>query len=106
MSKNTLGEIKLSPLKENGKFVFINNEVRVNNKQNKGDYIKIFVDAYEVRDGKHFIKGAANPTSKMVVRGEAPLLHDFPHNFETIEELYQKVGDMYRNQFYFGKTEI
>ena len=106
MTKNTLGEIKLSPLKENGKFVFINSEVRINNKMNKGDYIKIFVEGYEVRDGKHFIKGAANPSSKMIVRGDTPLTQEFPMTFETIEDLYLKVGEMYRNQFYFGKTEI
>ena len=53
MSKTSLGDLKLSPLKENGKFVFINNEVRVNGKLNKGDYIKIFVDGYEMKDGKY-----------------------------------------------------
>ena len=69
MNKNTLGEIQLSPIKENGKFVFINREVRVNGKLNKGDYIKIFVDGYELQNGKYLIKSTSSPVSKIVVRG-------------------------------------
>ena len=105
MSKNTLGEIKLSPIKENGKFVFINNEVRVNGKLNKGDYIKIFVDAYELQNGKYAIRHITPPYSKIVVRG-TPLQHEHSADFNTIDELYAKVGEMYKNQFYFGKIEI
>jgi hypothetical protein len=105
MIKNTLGEIKLSPLKENGKFVFINNEVRVNGKLNKGDYIKIFVDGYEMQNGKYVLKNTTSPSSKIVVRG-TPLLHDHAGEFATIDDLYAKVGEMYKNQFYFGKTEL
>jgi len=105
MSKNTLGEIKLSPIKENGKFVFINNELRVNGKLNKGDYIKIFVDAYELQNGKYLIKHVTPPTSKIVVRGTA-LQHEHSTDFVNMDDLYSKVGEMYKNQFYFGKTEI
>ncbi len=105
MSKNTLGEIKLSPLKENGKFVFINNEVRVNGKLNKGDYIKIFVDAYELQNGKYLLKHLTPPTSKLVVRGN-PILLEHSAELTNIDDLYSKVGEMYKNQFYFGKTEI
>jgi len=104
MSKTSLGDLKLSPLKENGKFVFINNEVRVNGKLNKGDYIKIFVDSYEMKDGKYILKGE-NPSSKLVVRG-LPIQYEPTQTVATIDELYQKVSEMYRNQFYFGKTEI
>ncbi len=105
MSKNTLGEIKLSPLKENGKFVFINNEVRVNGKLNKGDYIKIFVDGYELQNGKYILKNTTPPSSKIVVRG-IPLQLEHPADLATIDDLYSKVGEVYKNQFYFGKTEI
>ncbi|HRO42431.1 MAG TPA: hypothetical protein PL009_06325 [Flavipsychrobacter sp.] len=105
MSKNTLGEIKLSPIKENGKFVFINNEVRVNGKLNKGDYIKLFVDSYELQNGKYLINHVTAPASKIVVRG-TPLQHEHSTEFSTVEDLYTKVGEMYKNQFYFGKTEI
>ncbi|MBS1589112.1 MAG: hypothetical protein JST52_05815 [Bacteroidetes bacterium] len=106
MSKNTLGDIKLSPLKENGKFVFINMEVRVNNKLNKGDYIKIFVDSYEQKGDKFYIKHVTPPTSKMVVRGSTPIISEHSIEFSNLDDLYAKVGDMYKNQFYFGKTEI
>ena len=105
MSKNTLGEIKLSPLKENGKFVFISNEIRVNGKLNKGDYIKIFVDGYEQKNGKYILKNTTQPASKMVVRG-TPLEQTHFGDFNTVEELYEKVGEMYKNQFYFGKTDV
>ncbi len=105
MSKNTLGELKLSPIKENGKFVFLNNEVRVNGKLNKGDYIKIFVDGYELKNGEYFIKNISAPSSKIVVRG-TPLVHEHPETYANVDELYTKVGEMYKNQFYFGKTEI
>jgi hypothetical protein len=27
-------------------------------------------------------------------------------SFECVEELYEKVGEMYKTQFYFGKIEI
>jgi len=102
---NSLGQIKLSPIKENGKFVFINNELRVNGKLNKGDYIKIYVDSYEVQNGKHLIKHITPPTSKIVVRG-TPFLHEHSMEFATVEDLYSKVGEMYKNQFYFGKIDI
>ena len=105
MSKNTLGEIRLSPIKEDGKFVFINTEVRVNGKLNKGDYIKIFVDGYELQNGKYLIKSANPPSSKIVVRGTS-FKHEYSELFTFIDDLYDKVGEMYKNQFYFGKIEI
>lgn len=105
MSKNPLGELKLSPLKENGKFVFMNNEIRVNGKICKGDYIKIYTEEYMMKDGKFYLKNPGTLQLKMIVRGNTMLLE---HKFETtiIEDIYTKVADIYRNQFYFGKTEI
>lgn len=105
MNKNSLGELKLSPIKENGKFVFINSEVRVNGKLNKGDSIRIFVDAYEMQDGEYLVKGLSQPTSKIVVRGN-PLTFELEAGTASINDLYNKVGEMYKNQFYFGKIEI
>ena len=105
MNKNSLGELKLSPIKENGKFVFINSEVRVNGKLNKGDSIRIFVDAYEMQDGEYLVKGLSQPTSKIVVRGN-PLTVELQEGTVSINDLYNKVGEMYKNQFYFGKIEI
>ena len=105
MSKNLLGELKLSPLKENGKFVFMNNEIRVNGKLCKGDYIKIFADEYVMKDGNFFLKNAGTLELKMIVHGNSITM---VHAFESIamDEIYTKVADLYRNQFYFGKTEI
>lgn len=105
MIKNSLGELKLSPIKEDGKFVFINMEIRVNGKLNKGDYIKIFVDNYEQQQGKFIIKAKSAPSSKMVVRG-TPITYEHPADISTIEDLYNRVSEMYKNQFYFGKVEI
>jgi len=105
MSKNSLGELKLSPLKENGKFVFINNEVRVNGKLNKGDSIRIFVDSYEAQNGKYLITGNNPPKSRIVVRG-TPLEHEHVTESAFVEDLYNKISEMYKNQFYFGKIEI
>ncbi len=105
MSKNSLGELKLSPLKENGKFVFINNEIRVNGKLNKGDSIRIYVDAYEMQGGKYFITGDTQPSSKIVVRG-TPIMYEHADYTSSMDDLYNKVSEVYKNQFYFGKTEI
>lgn len=105
MSKNLLGELKLSPLKENGKFVFMNNEIRVNGKLCKGDCIKIYVDEYMMKDGKFYLKNAGTLQLKMIVRGNNMSMESA---FDTtvMDEIYTKVADIYRNQFYFGKTEI
>ena len=105
MNNNSLGELKLSPIKENGKFVFINSEIRVNGKLNKGDSIKIYVDGYEAKNDDFVLKGPSNPSSKMVVRG-TPLTFEHPEGVASIGELYNKVAEMYKNQFYFGKIEI
>jgi hypothetical protein len=77
----------------------------VNGKLNKGDYIKIFVDGYELQNGKYLIKSANPPSSKIVVRGTS-FKHEYSELFTFIDDLYDKVGEMYKNQFYFGKIEI
>ncbi len=105
MSKNALGELKLSPLKENGKFVFVVSEIRMNGKLNKGDSIKIFVDSYEQQNGRYLLKNSTVATSKIVVRG-TPIQTEHPEGVTSVEELYEKACQMYRNQFYFGKVEM
>ena len=40
MIKTSVGELKLSPLKEEGKFVFYNDFITINGKVSKGDKIK------------------------------------------------------------------
>lgn len=103
MSKNSLGELTLSPLKEQGKFVFINREIRVNGKTSKGDYIKIHVDAYEHAQGKYFLKADSPVTVTMVVRGQ-PLQQELPGQTISLDERYNQAGELYKNQFYFGKV--
>lgn len=107
MIKNSLGELKLSPLKDDGRFVFINNEVRVNGKVNKGDYVKIFVEAYEQQGATYMLKEGKKPYAKIVVRTQPPIIKelDIKHG-ATLNELYDMVGELYKNQFYFGKMEI
>lgn len=107
MIKNSLGELKLSPLKDDGRFVFINNEVRVNGKVNKGDYVKIYVEAYEQRGATYVLKEGKKPYAKMVVRTQTPIVKDLDCAPDaTLDELYEKAGELYKNQFYFGKTEV
>jgi hypothetical protein len=104
MSKNSLGELKLSPLKENGKFVFINNEIRVNGKLIKGDSIKIYVDAFEQQQGKYFMKGDTLAVFKITVRG-TPLTHEHSGTSTSLDDVYNKACELYKSQFYFGKIE-
>lgn len=103
MSKNTLGKLILSPVKENGRFVFMNTEIRMNNKLNKGDSIKIYISSYTVEGDRHILKGDDAPTSQIVVRGNT-LKQEHPTTFTTVEQLYEEVCALYRNEFYFGKT--
>lgn len=103
MSKNTLGKLTLSPVKEDGRFVFINPEIRMNNKLNKGDSIKIYVSSYQQTGDRHVINGDANPVSKIVVRGNT-IKQEHTSTFGSVEDLYEEVCTIYRNQFYFGKS--
>jgi hypothetical protein len=105
MCKNSLGELKLSPLKENGKFVFLNNEIKVNGKINKDDYIKIYVDAFEAMGNKYFMKNTTVPLVRFKVRGNI-IEESLPAETTSISDLYDKASEMYKNVFYFGKLEI
>src|SRR6476620_8031494 len=68
--KNSIGELKLSPIKEDGKFVFFNDFITINGKVSKGDKIKIFVDNYEVKTNKYFIDPKISAAATLTVRGE------------------------------------
>lgn len=103
--KTTLGALKLSPIKEESRFVFLCSEIRMNNKLNKGDYIKIFVLSFQTNGGKNFIDAQESPLSKMVIRGMPFEQKHEPGSFLTIEDLYLFLCDQYRSQFYFGKME-
>jgi hypothetical protein len=101
MIKTSVGELKLSPIKEEGKFVFYNDFITINGKVSKGDRIKIFVDSYLPENGKYAIK-SGQPSAELIVRGE-----EFKHNSTeapaTVEDYYNQVSELYKQHFYFGK---
>jgi len=101
MIKTSIGELKLFPIKENGKFVFYNDFITINGKVSKGDQVKIFVEAYEIQDGKHLIKSKQAASALLVVRGKEHH-HTDDKGHKTIEEYYDDVSEAYKNHFYFG----
>jgi len=103
MYKNSIGELKLMPIKDEGKFIFVNDTIRLNNKHNKGDSIKILVSDYKVSNGKHILSHEVALLCKLIVRGEKM---EFPIEtlFTSVEDLYEKASEYYKNQFYFGKN--
>lgn len=103
MYKNSVGELKLLPIKDEGKFVFLNDAVRVNGKLNKGDYIKILVNSYQQANNDYILSEDSAPVCKMIVRN---VRVEFPiaENFNTIAQLYDSASEFYKNQFYFGKV--
>ncbi len=103
MYKNSIGELKLMPIKDEGKFIFVNDTIRLNNKNNKGDSIKILVSQYQLMNGKHLLPEDTSTVCKLTVRGEKMEL-PIETPFDTIEELYDKASEFYKNQFYFGKN--
>ncbi len=101
MSK-TLGPLTLSPIKEDGKFVFFNREVRMNYKLNKGDSIKIYVTSYAPKDERNLLTDGKKSTSKMVVKAQT-ITTEHEADYPSVEALYEAVCELYRNQFLFGK---
>ncbi|MGN6566357.1 MAG: hypothetical protein ACTHJ0_00315 [Flavipsychrobacter sp.] len=101
MIKTSVGELKLSPIKEEGKFVFYNDFITINGKVSKGDRIKIFVDSYAAENGKYTIK-AGKPSAELIVRGET-FRHDNADTTATVEDYYNQVSELYKQHFYFGK---
>lgn len=101
MCKSSIGELKLSPIKDEGKFVFINNEIRMNGKLNKGDAVKIYVTHYEVKDGVYHLSGNSQPFSKLTVRGNA-VSFETQKEYANLGDLYNDITEFYKNRFYFG----
>jgi hypothetical protein len=101
MLKTSVGELKLSPVKEESKFVFYNDFITINGKVSKGDKIKIFVESYQPLGNKIMIPETGNSSALLVVRGEQ-LRHDGLTGFETLNTLYEHVSTLYKNRFYFG----
>ena len=101
MAKTSIGELKLSPVKENGKFVFFNDFITINGKVSKGDNVKIFVDSYQPSGGKYLIS-AGRPSASMLVRGQEHL-DSADKDYVTIDEYYNHVTEVYKQHFYFAK---
>jgi hypothetical protein len=103
MIKTSIGELKLSPLKDNGKFLFFNDFVTINGKVSKGDRITIYVDSYDVSGDKHVIKGSP-ATASLIVRGITHTHADI-NNCTTVEDYYKHISEQYKSHFYFGNKQ-
>ncbi|MBS1773833.1 MAG: hypothetical protein JST82_13320 [Bacteroidetes bacterium] len=101
MLKTSIGELKLSPIKEEGKFVFFNDFITINGKVSKGDKIKIFVPSYQASQPKILIPEDASSSAILVVRGQQ-YRHDGLTGFDTMNKLYDHVSTLYKDRFYFG----
>ncbi len=101
MIKNTIGELKISPLKEDGMFVFFNDFITINGKVSKGDSIKLYVKQYDNKTGTYQLDKEAPAKVTLVVRGKEKQ-HDNITGYETLNKLYEHVSSLYREHFYFG----
>lgn len=101
MIKNSIGELKLSPMKDEGMFVFYNDFITINGKVSKGDRISIFVPGYEVKEGKYHLDPDKMSKAELVVRGQK-VTQEALKGHKTIDDLYQQVSNLYKDQFYFG----
>ena len=101
MIKNSIGELKLSPIKENGKFVFFNDFITINGKVSKGDRITLFVDSYEFTAGKYNLVNNKSVSGELIVRG-IKQNYIAPDNFNSVNEAYDKAAEQYKENFYFG----
>lgn len=101
MIKNSIGELKISPLKEDGMFVFFNDFITINGKVSKGDSVKIFVPKYDNQQGAVNLDVAQPAKAQLVVRGKEKKFDDLA-GYSTLEKLYEHVSALYKEQFYFG----
>lgn len=101
MIKSTIGELKISPIKEDGMFVFFNDFITINGKVSKGDSVKVFVKQYDNKTGTFQLDKADAAKAVLVVRGKEKQ-HDNITGYETLSKLYDHVSALYREHFYFG----
>jgi hypothetical protein len=101
MIKNSIGELKLSPIKDDGKFVFFNDFITINGKVSKGDRINLYVDTYELKNNKYYIDVNAAAAADIIVRGEKHRYDDL-NGYPVIDDLYNKAAELYKEKFYFG----
>lgn len=104
MIKNSIGELKISPIKEDGMFVFFNDFITINGKVSKGDEIKIFVPQYNNQSGEFKLDIAQVSKAKLVIRGKEEQ-HDNLVGYSSLDKLYEHVSGLYREGFYFGDKQ-
>lgn len=104
MIKNSIGELKISPIKEEGKFIFFNDFITINGKVSKGDSVKIFVSKYDSQSEPIKIDMETPAKAQLVVRGENKE-YDNLVGYSTLEKLYEHVSGLYREHFYFGDSK-
>lgn len=104
MLKSSIGELKLSPLKEDGMFVFYNDFITINGKVSKGDEVKIFIPGYEEKFGRFHITKDKPCKASLVVRGQQKWENDIT-GYETLDRLYDHVTAVYKEHFYFGDQQ-
>ena len=103
MIKSTIGELKISPIKEDGMFVFFNDFITINGKVSKGDSVKVFVKQYDNKTGTFQLDKNEAAKAVLVVRGKEKL-HENITGHETMNKLYDHVSALYREHFYFGEA--
>lgn len=101
MVKSSIGELKLSPIKEDGMFVFFNDFVTINGKVSKGDNVKVFVNTYQQLSDGFAIDPSSPAKAKLTVRGKESQ-HENITGYKTLDLLYEHVSTLYKNHFYFG----
>lgn len=101
MIKSTIGELKISPIKEDGMFVFFNDFITINGKVSKGDSVKLYVKQYDNKTGTFVLDKETPSKATLVVRGKEKL-HDNITGYDTLNKLYDHVCALYKEAFYFG----
>lgn len=101
MKKNSIGQLKLSPIKDEGKFVFYNDFITINGKVSKGDKVMILIDRYDIQNGQYNIDPASEASAVMTIRGKQ-FREDGLRGHSTIDSLYDHVANLYKDKFYFG----
>lgn len=105
MVNSSIGELKLSPLKEEGMFVFYNDSIKINGKTSKGDTVKIFVRSYQQEANKCSLNISELSKAVLTVRG-IKHTHENIAGYGTLEMLYDHVTSLYKDHFYFGDKEL
>ena|SRR5690606_23192282 len=101
MIKSSIGELKISPIKEDSMFVFFNDFITINGKVSKGDSVKVYVKQFDNKTGVFVLDKASPAKAALVVRGKEKQ-HDNITGYETLDKLYDHVSALYKEHFYFG----